>query len=69
MQQNLDCCFNNMNFLQQTRDWNEEIAATKELPRNKLPERLLRERAMFKVSFYGFVTFFLYLFSNFIHLF
>nr|CAB3231841.1 clustered mitochondria protein homolog [Phallusia mammillata] len=34
---------------QQTRDWNEELAATRELPRNSLPERLLRERAMFKV--------------------
>ncbi|XP_076823166.1 clustered mitochondria protein homolog isoform X2 [Clavelina lepadiformis] len=34
---------------QQTRDWNEELAATRELPRSTLPERLLRERAMFKV--------------------
>uniref|UniRef100_A0A1L8DS54 Clustered mitochondria protein homolog n=1 Tax=Nyssomyia neivai TaxID=330878 RepID=A0A1L8DS54_9DIPT len=33
----------------QTRDWNEEIQTTRELPRKKLPERLLRERAIFKV--------------------
>ncbi|XP_037088589.1 clustered mitochondria protein homolog isoform X1 [Pollicipes pollicipes] len=33
----------------QTRDWNEELQTTRELPRNNLPERLLRERAVFKV--------------------
>lgn len=32
-----------------SRDWNEEIQATKELPKKTLPERLIRERAMFKV--------------------
>lgn len=32
-----------------SRDWNEEVQATKELPRKSLPERLVRERAMFKV--------------------
>lgn len=33
----------------QTRDWNEELQTTRELPRKTLPERLLRERAIFKV--------------------
>jgi protein TIF31 len=33
----------------QTRDWNEELQSTRELPRTTLPERLLRERAIFKV--------------------
>lgn len=33
----------------QTRDWNEELQTTRELPRQNLPERLLRERAIFKV--------------------
>uniref|UniRef100_A0A182JQA8 Clustered mitochondria protein homolog n=1 Tax=Anopheles christyi TaxID=43041 RepID=A0A182JQA8_9DIPT len=33
----------------QTRDWNEELQTTRELPRGTLPERLLRERAIFKV--------------------
>ncbi|XP_071789622.1 clustered mitochondria protein homolog [Asterias amurensis] len=33
----------------QTRDWNEETQTTRELPRKNLPERLLRERAIFKV--------------------
>ncbi|KAB7494599.1 Clustered mitochondria-like protein [Armadillidium nasatum] len=33
----------------QTRDWNEELQTTRELPRLSLPERLLRERAIFKV--------------------
>lgn len=32
----------------QTRDWNEELQTTRELPRATLPERLLRERAIFK---------------------
>ncbi len=32
-----------------SRDWNEELQATKELPKKSLPERLVRERAMFKV--------------------
>ena len=32
-----------------SRDWNEEIQATRELPKKTLPERLIRERAMFKV--------------------
>nr|CAD7439831.1 unnamed protein product [Timema bartmani] len=34
----------------QTRDWNEELQTTRELPRKNLPERLLRERAIFKVA-------------------
>ena len=34
----------------QTRDWNEELQTTRELPRKNLPERLLRERAIFKAS-------------------
>ena len=33
----------------QTRDWNEEMLTTRELPRKNLPERLLSERAIFKV--------------------
>ncbi|XP_036330049.1 protein clueless [Rhagoletis pomonella] len=33
----------------QTRDWNEELQTTRELPRKTLTERLLRERAIFKV--------------------
>uniref|UniRef100_T1ITX2 Clustered mitochondria protein homolog n=1 Tax=Strigamia maritima TaxID=126957 RepID=T1ITX2_STRMM len=33
----------------QTRDWNEELQTTRELPRKSLPDRLLRERAIFKV--------------------
>lgn len=33
----------------QTRDWNEELQTTRELSRKTLPERLLRERAVFKV--------------------
>jgi len=33
----------------QTRDWNEELQTTRELLRKNLPERLLRERAIFKV--------------------
>lgn len=33
----------------QTRDWNEELQTTRDLPRKTLPERLLRERAIFKV--------------------
>ncbi|XP_071445866.1 clustered mitochondria protein homolog isoform X2 [Hetaerina americana] len=33
----------------QTRDWNEELQTTRELPHKNLPERLLRERAIFKV--------------------
>lgn len=32
-----------------SRDWNEEIQATKDLPKKTLPDRLIRERAMFKV--------------------
>ena len=36
-------------FKGQTRDWNEELQTTRELPRKNLPERLLRERAVFKV--------------------
>ncbi|XP_061418058.1 clustered mitochondria protein homolog isoform X1 [Lethenteron reissneri] len=34
----------------QTRDWNEEIQATRELPHKNLTERLLRDRAIFKVQ-------------------
>ncbi|KAI5717076.1 hypothetical protein M8J76_017196 [Diaphorina citri] len=33
----------------QTRDWNEELQTTRELSRKTLPDRLLRERAIFKV--------------------
>ncbi|XP_015911172.1 clustered mitochondria protein homolog isoform X2 [Parasteatoda tepidariorum] len=33
----------------QTRDWNEELQTTRELSRKSLPERLIRERAIFKV--------------------
>ena len=33
----------------QTRDWNEELQTTHELPRGTLPERLIRERAIFKI--------------------
>lgn len=33
----------------QTRDWNEELQTTRELSRKALPERLIRERAIFKV--------------------
>ncbi|CAF0752547.1 unnamed protein product [Adineta ricciae] len=33
----------------QVRDWNEELQITKELSKKSLPERLIRERAMFKV--------------------
>ncbi|GIY01947.1 clustered mitochondria protein homolog [Caerostris darwini] len=33
----------------QTRDWNEELQTTREMPRGTLPERLIRERAIFKV--------------------
>lgn len=34
----------------QTRDWNEEIQTIRELPRKTLPDRLIRERAIFKVN-------------------
>ncbi len=34
----------------QVRDWNEELQITKELPKKSLPDRLIRERAMFKVK-------------------
>ncbi|XP_076130997.1 clustered mitochondria protein homolog [Alosa pseudoharengus] len=34
----------------QTRDWNEELQSTRELPRKNLAERLLRERAIFKTN-------------------
>ena len=34
----------------QTRDWNEELQTTRELSRQQLPDRLIRERAIFKVS-------------------
>uniref|UniRef100_A0A8C4R4E9 Clu domain-containing protein n=1 Tax=Eptatretus burgeri TaxID=7764 RepID=A0A8C4R4E9_EPTBU len=37
------------NPVTQTRDWNEEIQATRELLRQNLPERLLRDRTIFKV--------------------
>jgi protein TIF31 len=37
----------------QTRDWNEELQTTRELPRKNLPERLLRERAIFKAFING----------------
>ncbi|XP_022692197.1 clustered mitochondria protein homolog isoform X1 [Varroa jacobsoni] len=33
----------------QTRDWNDELQSTKELPRQGLAQRVLRERAVFKV--------------------
>ncbi|CAH8454168.1 unnamed protein product [Heterobilharzia americana] len=32
----------------QTRDWNEELQVTRELPQTRLTERLLRDRAIFK---------------------
>ncbi|TNN07555.1 Protein clueless isoform 1 [Schistosoma japonicum] len=32
----------------QTRDWNEELQVTRELPQGRLTERLLRDRAIFK---------------------
>jgi protein TIF31 len=38
-----------VNVLLTHRDWNEELQTTRELPRKNLPERLLRERAIFKV--------------------
>lgn len=46
----------------QTRDWNEELQTTRELPRKTLPERLLRERAIFKVcaSFFFSIESFLH---------
>ncbi|XP_070572300.1 clustered mitochondria protein homolog [Ptychodera flava] len=34
----------------QTRDWNEELQTTHDLPRKTLQERIVRERAMFKVQ-------------------
>ncbi|XP_062583916.1 clustered mitochondria protein homolog isoform X1 [Saccostrea cucullata] len=42
----------------QTRDWNEEIQTTRELSKKTLPERLIRERAVFKVhsDFVGAAT-------------
>ncbi|XP_060085603.1 clustered mitochondria protein homolog [Ylistrum balloti] len=42
----------------QTREWNEEIQTTQELPRKTLPDRLIRERAIFKVhsDFVGAAT-------------
>uniref|UniRef100_A0A914UNE2 Clustered mitochondria protein homolog n=1 Tax=Plectus sambesii TaxID=2011161 RepID=A0A914UNE2_9BILA len=33
----------------QIRDWNEELQTTHELPRKTLPDRLIRERAIFKI--------------------
>lgn len=39
----------------QTRDWNEELQTTRELPRKNLPERLLRERAIFKVCYVSLI--------------
>ena len=49
----------------QTRDWNEELQTTRELPRKSLPERLLRERAVFKVQLSLHLCLILVLFSNF----
>ena len=40
----------------QTRDWNEELQTTRELTRNTLPDRLVRERAIFKVGHTGGYT-------------
>ncbi|XP_051536679.1 clustered mitochondria protein homolog isoform X2 [Myxocyprinus asiaticus] len=34
----------------QARDWNEEFQTTRELPRKNLTDRLMRDRAMFKVN-------------------
>ncbi|XP_051959972.1 clustered mitochondria protein homolog [Xyrauchen texanus] len=34
----------------QARDWNEELQTTRELPRNNLTDRLMRDRAMFKAN-------------------
>jgi len=42
----------------QTRDWNEELQTTRELPRKNLPERLLRERAIFKAGILNSVKLF-----------
>lgn len=33
----------------QIRDWNEELQTTHELPKETLTERLVRERAIFKI--------------------
>jgi len=38
-----------LGILGRTRDWNEELQSTRELPRSTLRERLLRERAIFTV--------------------
>jgi len=35
----------------QLRDWNEELQSARELPRDTLQQRLLRDRAIFKVRF------------------
>ncbi|XP_062867426.1 clustered mitochondria protein homolog [Trichomycterus rosablanca] len=35
---------------QQIRDWNEEIQSTRELPRQNVRDRLLRDRAIFKAN-------------------
>lgn len=32
----------------QTRDWNDELQATRELPQNDINEQLMRDRAVFK---------------------
>ncbi|XP_046840986.1 clustered mitochondria protein homolog [Xenia sp. Carnegie-2017] len=34
----------------QLRDWNEELQSARELPRGNLQQRLLRDRAMFKIT-------------------
>jgi hypothetical protein len=47
----------------QVRDWNEELQITKELPKKSLPERLIRERAMFKVELTKFYIFKILFFS------
>jgi protein TIF31 len=39
----------------QTREWNEELQATRDLPRSSVNERLVRERAVFK-SYSDFVA-------------
>lgn len=56
--------FNYLPTCLQTRDWNEELQTTRELPRKNLPERLLRERAIFKVMNLSGLMF-LHFFQNF----
>ena len=36
-------------FWAQLRDWNEELQSARELPKDTMQQRLLRDRAIFKV--------------------